>query len=88
MSKASISRQIQRGIVPGDDGGERWMRCRMEIHRMTLSGYTQSPEVMQKTRAPAQAAIRGASHNWSDFSGTVYNPVSYTHLTLPTSDLS
>ncbi len=40
------------------------MRCREGIHRMTLSGYTQSLEVMQKSRTPEEAADRAASHNF------------------------
>lgn len=63
MSRVSISRPIQRGIVPEDNCGARWMRCREGIHRITLSGYTQSLEVMQKSSAPGQAADRAASHN-------------------------
>ena len=48
------------------------MRCREGIHRMTLSGYTQSLEVMQKNRTPGEAADRAASHNLSNFSVPAY----------------
>jgi hypothetical protein len=47
VSSMSMSRLIQRET---GDCGTRWMWWRGKIHRITLSGYTQSSRVMQNNQ--------------------------------------